>query len=169
MICPFCKASFVEKEPVVACLQCSTIHHPDCWIENRNQCTVFRCDGFHLSTRLKFSQLRHQSRSIAFSIFAILLITANYVFHFFIPDLRPVLATIALPDLTVVFGIELSFIVSSLLLLIFSHRNLVYSPRQDPALFFAGMVFSTNVIFVVSLLYYGLTSGWNKLATVIYF
>jgi hypothetical protein len=76
---------------------------------------------------------------------------------------------IALPDLTVVFGIELSFILSSFLLLFFSHKNVIFSPRQDSALFFAGMVFSTNVIFVISLLYYGLTSGWQKLATVIYF
>jgi hypothetical protein len=41
-LCPYCRNSILEKEKVVSCRECRTIHHYECWNET-NRCSVFGC------------------------------------------------------------------------------------------------------------------------------
>jgi Prokaryotic RING finger family 1 len=163
-VCPFCKAAFEEGETVVACLQCGTPHHDFCWIENGNQCTVYRCDGFQEVKAVRYLST-NKTRLISAAI--IFQVALNYIFHFLIPELKPILSSIRLPDLTVVFLIEGIFLLSGAAIL-FSPRYAV-SYQQDSVRFFASLVFLTNLLFVLGLLYFGLTAGWQTLASAIYF
>lgn len=163
-ICPFCKASFEEGEAVVACMQCGTLHHCFCWMDNGNQCTVYRCDGFQEVKPVKYLSSR---KAHIISVAAVFQIALNYVFHFFIPELKPILNSIALPDLVVVFLIESIFILSGAALLFSPSYTVSY--KQDSIRFFASLVLLTNVLFVLGLLYFGFTAGWQSLASAIYF
>jgi hypothetical protein len=169
MICPYCRASFGGGESVVACLQCNTTHHPACWIENGNQCTVYRCNGFQEIATFKFSKFDFELKSRWISILLSVLIISNYVFHFFIPELKPVLTAIPLPDVAVVLTFEIAFIILSSLLLLLSLRCSNFTYMQDSVRFFAGMVLSINILFFVGLMFYGFTEGWQRLAASIYF
>lgn len=42
--CPYCKGEIVERENLIRCSQCSTLHHETCWREN-GRCSVFACSG----------------------------------------------------------------------------------------------------------------------------
>lgn len=41
-VCPYCRASIIEEEPITACVGCGTKHHRDCYEENGG-CTIFGC------------------------------------------------------------------------------------------------------------------------------
>jgi hypothetical protein len=41
-LCPYCRNSILEKEKVVSCRECRTIHHSECWNET-DRCSVFGC------------------------------------------------------------------------------------------------------------------------------
>ena len=41
-LCPYCRNSILEKEKVVSCRECRTIHHFECWNET-DRCSVFGC------------------------------------------------------------------------------------------------------------------------------
>jgi Zn finger protein HypA/HybF involved in hydrogenase expression len=40
--CPYCHTKFQEKDIVILCPNCKTLHHKDCWLENRG-CAIFGC------------------------------------------------------------------------------------------------------------------------------
>lgn len=42
--CPYCQVSFEAGEATISCGACSTLHHAECWKDNRG-CTVMGCDG----------------------------------------------------------------------------------------------------------------------------
>ncbi len=41
-VCPYCRASIAEDEPIAVCSGCGTKHHQDCYAENGG-CTIFGC------------------------------------------------------------------------------------------------------------------------------
>lgn len=44
--CPFCRDEVdAWTEDAVACAGCATLHHTECWAENRGRCTVRGCEG----------------------------------------------------------------------------------------------------------------------------
>ena len=47
--CPYCASRFNLFDEVVACPQCATNHHWDCWQESGHTCAAGLCKGFSLS------------------------------------------------------------------------------------------------------------------------
>lgn len=44
--CPFCKAEITEADQVMVCPACGSVHHLNCWNENKG-CTTFGCSEQH--------------------------------------------------------------------------------------------------------------------------
>lgn len=43
-LCPYCRSEISEKDDLVSCRVCRTLHHRDCW-EEIDECSVFGCKG----------------------------------------------------------------------------------------------------------------------------
>ena len=44
--CPYCKTQFKESDEAISCPACQTLHHANCWEENKG-CTTFGCSEQH--------------------------------------------------------------------------------------------------------------------------
>jgi hypothetical protein len=42
--CPYCHCGFEQRDEIIRCNKCRTIHHSSCWSENQH-CSVFACNG----------------------------------------------------------------------------------------------------------------------------
>ena len=43
--CPYCECGIMAGDHVHRCAACGTLHHLDCWHDNRDRCAVYSCQG----------------------------------------------------------------------------------------------------------------------------
>ena len=165
VLCPFCKSSLSRSLQFVRCSLCHTAHHADCWKENGNLCSVFRCLG-------SLHQM-HSTASLERSVIARALVPAHLFFnvstHFLINALNPLVDSLRVPDAIALIVLEMLFIISGMATLVHFRSEAQHSVNEDSVGILSAIALSGNATFVLMLLAYLAVAGWRSLYAMISF
>lgn len=163
VLCPFCKSSLGGQ--LIQCSLCHTAHHAVCWKENGNLCCVFRCLG-GLHQIISPASLRRSS----FAKPAVLThLFINTSVHFFINLFSPLVHSFRIPDAIALILLEMMMIASGVAALA-RFRPLMQNNVEAASVgILSAIALSGNTAFVLMLLMYLVTAGWQSLNALIAF
>lgn len=165
VLCPFCKSSLSRSGQLIRCSLCHTAHHTECWKENGNVCSVFRC----LGSLHQIASATSQERNGYPKALVPAHLCFNVTVHFFINSLNPLVDSLRVPDAIALILLETLFIASGIAALL-RFRPLVQHNVNAASLgILSAVALSGNAAFVMMLLMYLAVAGLQSLYALISF